>query len=158
MSFRDPSSLLSSWQNRFRAFFARRCPEQDDVDDLVKDAIVSILRCCHTFAHRSTVCTWVYAVCRNVLSNYFYYRARDDRRVRRLSLDPPAADPLLPVALRDALGRLPECGKRLYVLYYVDGLSIREIAARLGRPDGTVKCLRHGDPALRWSRQAAKRS
>jgi RNA polymerase sigma factor (sigma-70 family) len=78
-----------------------------------------------------------------VLANYFYYRDRDYRLVQRLSLDPPAVDPQLPMALRDAIGQLPKDGKKLYVLFYVEGLSIREIATRLERPEGTVKYLLH---------------
>ncbi len=144
MSSDELASLVSTWQPRIRAFFARRCREQDDVDDLVQEATASIIRCFSTFAHRSTLSTWVYAVCRNVFSNYIYYRDRDKRLVQRLSMDPPGGDPSLPTALLDAIGRLPRDGKKLYALYYVEGLSIREIATRLGRPEGTVKYLLHG--------------
>ncbi len=141
MSSDELDSLVSAWQSRIRVFFARRCREHADVDDLVQEAIASIIRCYHTFAHRSTLSTWVYAVCRNVLSNHDYYRQRDCRLVQRLSLEPPSAEPELPMALQDALGQLSKDGRRLYVLYYVEGLSIREIAARLHRPEGTVKYL-----------------
>jgi DNA-directed RNA polymerase specialized sigma24 family protein len=79
-----------------------------------------------------------------VFSNYVYYRDRDCRLARRLSLDPSPVDPHLPLALRDAIGRLPRDARRLYVLFYVEGLSVREIASRLERPEGTVKYLLHG--------------
>ena len=144
MSPDELGSLVSTWQPRIRAFFARRCREHDDVDDLAQEAITSIIRCYQTFSHRSALSTWVYAVCRNVLSNHIYYHSRDCRLVQRLSLDPPAVDPHLPVLLRDVIGQLPKGAKRLYVLYYVEGLSIREIATRLQRPEGTVKYLLHG--------------
>ncbi len=143
MSSEELNALVSLWQPRIRAYFARRCREHADVDDLVQEAIASIIRCYHRFSHRSSVSTWVYAVCRNVLSNYIYYRDRDTRLVRRLSQDPPAVDSNLPLALRDVLGRLSCDGKRLYVLYYAEGLTVREIATRLQRPEGTVKYLLH---------------
>lgn len=135
--------LVSVWQPRIRAFFAHRCYEQDDIDDLVQEAIASIIRCYHTFAHHSTVSTWVYAVCRNVLSNYLYYRDRECRLVQRLIRNPPVVESEIPMVLRDAIEQLPKNDKRLYLLYYVEGLSIREIAPRLGRPEGTVKYLLH---------------
>lgn len=135
--------LVVTWQPRIRAFFARRCRDHDDVDDLVQEAIASILRCYHTFSHRSAASTWIYAVCRNVLSNYYYYRDRDYRLVQRLRTNPPAVDPQLPVALRDAIGHLPRDEKRLYILYYIEGRSIHEIADKLERPEGTVKYLLH---------------
>ena len=144
MSSEGLDSLVLSWQPRIRGFFARRCRDHDDVDDLTQEAIAAIIRCYHTFSHRSTVSTWIYAVCRNVLSNYFYYRDRDCRLVERLRPSPPAVEAHLPLALRDAVGQLSRDGQRLYILYYVEGLSIREIAARLERPEGTVKYLLHG--------------
>ncbi len=137
-------SFVSVWQPRIRAFFARRCRDRDDVDDLVQEAIASIVRCHHTFSHRSTLSTWVYAVCRNTLSNYLYYRDRDYRLVRRLGADPPPAESPLPMAVRDAIGQLPKDGERLYLLYYVQGLSVRQISTVLDRPEGTVKYLLHG--------------
>jgi RNA polymerase sigma-70 factor (ECF subfamily) len=143
MSSDDLDSLVSFWQPRIRVFFARRCHNRDDVDDLAQEAIASIIRCYHTFSHRSTISTWVYAVCRNVLSNHIYYRKRDYRLIQQLSQVPPDEDPTLPVALRDVIEQLPKDVKRLYVLYYVEGLSIREIADRLQRPEGTVKYLLH---------------
>jgi RNA polymerase sigma-70 factor, ECF subfamily len=143
MSPDELASLVSLWQPRIRAFFSRRCAGPDDVDDLVQDAIASVIRSSSSFAHRSTLSTWIYAVCRNVLFNYNYYRARDWRLVQKLSTEPPAADPQLPAALRDAIGMLPRDAKRLYALYYVDGLSVREVAARLRRPEGTIKYQLH---------------
>ena len=143
MSSDELNLLVSSWQPRIRAFFARRCGDQNDIDDLVQETIASIIRCYHTFSRRSAVSTWIYAVCRNTLSNYFYYRDRDYRLVQRLRIDPPALDPQLPVALRDAIGHLPKDEKKLYILYYVEGRSIREIANKLARPEGTVKYLLH---------------
>lgn len=144
MSDGELPSILTAWNTRIRAFFARRCNDRDDIDDLAQETMASIIRCYPAFSRRSTVSTWIYAVCRNVFSNYVYYRQRDRRLVDRLSLPPPVEDADLPRALREVLGRLPGDRKRLYVLFYVEGLSIREIAARLGKPEGTVKYLLHG--------------
>ena len=136
-------SLVATLQPRIRAFFARRCRDHDDVDDLVQEANASIVRCYHTFAQRSTITTWVYAVCRNVLSNYYYYRERDERLVQKLRLDPPRCDPQPPSALQEVLARLSKDQGRLYDLYYVRGLGVRQVAVTLGRPEGTVKYLLH---------------
>jgi RNA polymerase sigma-70 factor (ECF subfamily) len=136
-------SLVSSWQSRIRAFFRRRCHNPSDVDDLAQEAVASIIRCYPAFAHRSAVSTWVYAVCRNVFSNYLYYRGRESRLHQRLSRVPPAADPPSSLELREALARLPGDERTLYALHYVEGRSIRAIAATLGRPEGTVKYLLH---------------
>jgi RNA polymerase sigma factor (sigma-70 family) len=143
MSSDDLASLVMQWQPRIRAFFARRCGAQDDVNDLVQETIASIIKCYPGFAHRSSVGTWIYAVCRNVFSNYLYYRGRDRRLIGRLIQEAPTAETQEPVALRAAIGRLSAESRRLYGLYYVDGLAIRQIATILCRPEGTVKYLLH---------------
>ena len=116
MSSDELSSLISIWQPRIRAFFARRCRECDEVDDLVQEAITSIIRCYHTFSYRSTISTWIYAVCGNVLSNYHYYRDRDHRLVQRLCLDPPAVEAPLPLAVQEVIGQLQTDQQKLCFL------------------------------------------
>lgn len=48
----------------------------------------------------------------------------------------PSADVL---AVRDALARLPQAQRTVLVLHYYDDLPVREIAAVLNVPEGTVK-------------------
>lgn len=136
-------SLIQPLQPRIRAFFARRCRNPSDVDDLVQEAVAAIIRCYPAFAHRSAVSTWVYAICRNVFSNYLYYRGRDARLLQRLGRDPPTAEPRSTLEVRDAMARLPRSEQKLYLLRYVEGRGIGEIAVALGRPEGTVKYLLH---------------
>jgi RNA polymerase sigma-70 factor (ECF subfamily) len=62
--------------------------------------------------------------------------------------DVPAAGPDH-VALVDALRRIPEAQRRAVVLHHVLGLSVAEVAAECGVPDGTVKArLSRGRTAL----------
>jgi RNA polymerase sigma-70 factor, ECF subfamily len=143
MSTDDLASIVATWQPRVRGYFARRCACPDDVEDLSQETMAAIVRCYSTFSHRSELSTWIYAICRNVFSGFLYHRARDVRLIGKLRSEPPAEERSPPAALPDALGRLTGEEKRLYTLYYVEGSSVREVAARLGRPEGTVKYLLH---------------
>jgi RNA polymerase sigma factor (sigma-70 family) len=143
MSSDELTSIVSIWQPRIRVYFARRCRKCDDVDDLVQEAITSIIRCYHTFSHRSKITTWIYGVCRNVLSNYYYYRDRDSRLIQRLSHDPPTFETSLPSPVAEVIRQLQADQQKLYSLYYVEGRSVREIAVKLKRPEGTVKYQLH---------------
>jgi RNA polymerase sigma-70 factor, ECF subfamily len=137
----EAATLARDWQPRVRAFFTRRCRCREDVEDLSQEALAAVVRCYAAFAHRSSLSTWIYAVCRNVYSNFVYYRSRDARLLQRLGEPPRAEDPSLAGALAASLGRLGREERTLYTLFYVQGLSVREVARVLGRPEGTVKYL-----------------
>jgi RNA polymerase sigma-70 factor (ECF subfamily) len=72
---------------------------------------------------------------------------RSARQRRRSTAEPePAPDPAeaavrsaLASSVRAAVGALPEAQRTAVLLAYAGGLTAREIAARLGVPEGTVK-------------------
>jgi RNA polymerase sigma-70 factor, ECF subfamily len=65
----------------------------------------------------------------------------------RLTAEAPS---VAPVAVTEALRRLPEAQRRVLVLHHLADLSVREIAAELGVPEGTVKArLSRGRAQLR---------
>jgi RNA polymerase sigma-70 factor (ECF subfamily) len=143
MSSEALATLVAEYQPRVRAFFARRCGNSDDVDDLVQETFASIARTYQSYASRSTLSTWVYAVCRNVHSNFTYYRNRDQCLIRRIENNFSESPPEPPIDIQPAIGKLSRESKRLFMLHYVQGRCIREIASALGRPEGTVKYLLH---------------
>src|SRR5262249_47883057 len=56
--------------------------------------------------------------------------------------------------VEQALRRLPADQAHALALFYLSNLSIREIARRTGRPEGTIKsCLHHGRRQLAQSMQ-----
>lgn len=62
--------------------------------------------------------------------------------------DVPALEPSA-VALAAALRQIPEAQRRAVVLHHVVGLSVAEVAAECGVPDGTIKArLSRGRAAL----------
>ena len=83
-------------------------------------------------------------------------RAREQRQVREsvaiagYDLDREANDMINSDQVREALGKLPEDEREAIVLAYFGGHTYREVAARLDRPEGTVKSrIRSGLRRLR---------
>lgn len=117
-----------------------------DVDDLVQDVFIVILRKRHSFEGRSQLSTWVYGIVVRVVS-----RARQRARLRRfLRLDqvaePAHSDtPARFFEHREAsetvfriLERISEQKRVVFVLYELEGLSGQQIAEIVGCPMKTV--------------------
>jgi RNA polymerase sigma-70 factor (ECF subfamily) len=137
----EVDQILVEYEGRIRVFFRRRCPNPDDVDDLVQEALCAILGSYGRFMHRSSLSTWIYAICRNVFSNHEYRRRREDRMSRALRHNHDETPMRDTSEIRLVLAGLSPSQTMMYALYYVDGRSVRWIAARLGKPEGTVKYL-----------------
>jgi RNA polymerase sigma-70 factor (ECF subfamily) len=74
-------------------------------------------------------------------------RREPDRAVQ--APDPPPQPNEDRVLLVDALRKLPESQRRALVLYHVCDLPVREVAAEVGVPEGTIKArLSRGRAAL----------
>jgi RNA polymerase sigma-70 factor (ECF subfamily) len=136
-----------------RAYLSRRFPGLPDHDDLVQEAYVRILRVENPdrLTHPKA---FLFTTARNAAIDL----------LRRLRTQPPnpVTDPegLVELALLDtppnvietlerrqrrealllAMALLPERCREVMLLRYLDGLSGKEIAARMGISLGTVKC------------------
>lgn len=150
----------------------RRLGARDaDVLDLAQKVFLTAYLKLPEFEGRSSVGTWLFGICQRVASDY-----RKSARIKReVSLDTAELDEL-PGAMVDAtqgfdtrqrteyaeaiLEKLPEAQRHAFVLYELEELSARDIAALLGTSVGTVRSRlrlgrrafarelqRHGEPA-----------
>jgi RNA polymerase sigma-70 factor (ECF subfamily) len=108
-----------------------------DAEDAVQDAFVDAWRAIRRFDPSRRFYPWFYVILRN--------RCLKSRRGR----SPERLDETLVVAAtpedRDlagdfdrALRKLPAGDRELLTLHHLDGLGVREVAARIGVPEGTV--------------------
>jgi RNA polymerase sigma-70 factor (ECF subfamily) len=113
----------------------------EDACDAVADAVLRICRNIGGLRDPAQARAWMLRIARN--------EAR-----RRRPLPSPVAEPeavsvssvppsLLRLDVERALRSLPADMASAVALFYLDGLSVAEIAARLGRPAGTVKYWLH---------------
>ncbi len=134
--------VLAEFESRIHAFFSRRCGNPEDIEDLAQEAMCAIVSGYHRFAQRSSLSTWVYAICRNVYTNYQYQSARQQKAAaaaRETRHEARQSE----LEIRLELDSLPSSDRKLYSLFYVQVLTIRQIALMLGKPEGTVKYLLH---------------
>ncbi len=115
--------------------------ERDLAEDLAQEALI---RACQHWAkvrEAASRSAWVHRVAFNLAKSQFRRRATL-RRVQRLEIvesstrEPDAA---LHLAVRSAVGALPEPQRRALVLRYFSDLPVREVATLMGCPANTVK-------------------
>jgi RNA polymerase sigma-70 factor (ECF subfamily) len=119
---------------------ARRSLSPADADDVAQEAVLRAWR--HRDACRSPQAPWPWLraiVHREVIRCV-------SRRLETVSepLDPTADDPRLTTVVErggifPALRRLDPATRAIIVLHYYDDVSVADVAAMLGMPEGTVK-------------------
>lgn len=131
-----------------RGWFARRVLAEggtaDDLEDIVQECLCAILQSYGRFEGRSSPRTWVYSICRNLLCQFRRQRRRMPRNLPDSADEEPRApdaaiDPADVLTVRMAADSLPPRLRSVYELYYQNGLSVRDVAFFLRRPEGTVK-------------------
>lgn len=151
--------LIQDHDTRLRAICRRLCGPDDDIDEVVQDTYVEIIRHLGGFRGDSSFLTWATAVARSQL-----YRQRRRRRrfaVRDGAIDLAArsfpellgqngVDPEdetsnehLRALLRAALAELAPVDREVFVLRQLEGMTAPEVAETLGLTVPAVKSRLH---------------
>ncbi len=147
MTSSEWDEIYRTYHDRVMGYIAARVQRREDAEDLCADVFEKALRAAPAFdAARSSPGTWLYAITRNTVIDYF----RRTRSVEELPEDlsggePPEGDLLRAErldSLAAALEQLPDELTDVVVLRYYDRLPLTRIAEKLGMSYGTVK-LRH---------------
>lgn len=122
-----------------------------DLEDQCQEVFVVVHRNLARFEGRSSLKTWIYAICRRVAANY-RARAAVGREMLVLTAqdDVPspvgaAGQPFEQLATKEGLalleallGHLPAERREVFLLYEVEGMSMREVAEALECPEDTA--------------------
>jgi RNA polymerase sigma-70 factor, ECF subfamily len=120
--------------------------EKPDADDLVQNTLVQALANAHLWQPGTNLRAWLSTIMRNEFLAAVARSSRYASAVQAIAAaDPaPAADtPEVRLILRDvasALGRLPKKQRSALFLVSVEGQSYEEVAMKLGRSVGAVRC------------------
>jgi RNA polymerase sigma-70 factor, ECF subfamily len=139
----SPRQIIHLYEHRIRRFFRRHVAQEDDVLDLTQDVVCAILSGYERFRGASAVSTWVYGICKNQLYSFYHRSNRSKQLVSRLSRLPAVEDDSLIGLLELSFDRLRPDQRKLYNDFYRYRMTIKEIAAESGRPEGTIKYLLH---------------
>ena len=113
-----------------------------DAEDVAQEVFVVAHRKLDTFEGRGSVQSWLYGICRRVLSDH-RKRAYRRREVPTEEVRPGAQEPSQEsdlafgralASLRAALDGLDEAQKTVFLLYEVEQLTMKEITEAMGTP------------------------
>ena len=118
--------------------------DRHEAEDVVQEALARASARWPRLRHYDVPEAWVRRVAMNLAANGARHRRR--RLAAMLRLGPPAPVPAVDVtdvALAEALRTLPLAQRQALVLHYLLGMPVKEVAATLRVPAGTVKARLH---------------
>lgn len=122
-----------------------------DLPDLCQEVFIIVHRKLDGFEGRSSIRTWLYRICQRAASDY-RRRAHVRREVAMAGAveDPELFEPADTVsrlearsAMEFALGQLDEPKREIFVLYEIEGLTMREVCEVLDCPLQTAYSRLH---------------
>ena len=149
--------LIGRYAQPLTALIRREIADRHHCEDVLQETLLQVWRSLGQLRDRSKLKAWLVGVARN--------RCRDFHKSPKRR-EKPTDDGMLETyinrtgrAIRGggesedslaAMRRVPLTQRRTAELFYVEGLTIPEIARRLARPEGTIKSrLFHARSALR---------
>lgn len=132
---------------RVRRLVGRLVGPRSDLDDLVQETLVRAWKNLPRFRGESRFTTWLYRITVNVVRNASRSRrptvSLSARHEATLTARADVRDDSLLAAYDEALARLSDDLRAVFVLHESEGLSYRDIATALGCPIGTVMSRLH---------------
>ena len=113
-------------------------------EEATQDTFVKLWRALPGYDGRAAPSTWLYTIARNTCLSRL--RHESHRRTTPLEqvLEPQApAASLSGIDWEECLARLPEMQRTVITLFYFEERNLKEVAALLGLPEGTVKSHLH---------------
>ena len=140
--------LVASWSERLHYFLHRLIDHEHDVANVLQEVWLQAFRNIGSLQQGARLAPWLYTIARRSAMNHY----RSVYSNQGLNAPPPADESVDPIEPSDdslnlenaelvhfGLSRLEVPQRELLTLYFLDDLSIAEIATVLEIPPGTVK-------------------
>jgi RNA polymerase sigma-70 factor (ECF subfamily) len=133
----------------------RMVSDRESAEDIAQEAFIKAFQRLHRFRGEAAFATWLYRITINEAKVYLRsHRRREARWERQRDLqivESPAGERAgSPEPLTELLQELPEEQRVALALFYLQELSVEQIAETVGSPVGTVKArLSRGRDRLR---------
>lgn len=116
-------------------------------EDLLQETVIEAVRSAAGFRGDAQLSTWMCAIARRRLARHYEAERKAElgrsrlRLVAEATLDESLQQAEQREEVAQALGRLPALHRQVLVLKYLDGLSVEDVAAQVGRSRVQVQSL-----------------
>jgi RNA polymerase sigma-70 factor (ECF subfamily) len=121
------------------AGWVRRLVDDDDTaHEIASEAFVRLLA---RWTRVESPQSYLYMIATNLIRDHWRKTERERRAIRSVTAGAtePVAYPVQDVDVRDLIASLPPRLRDPFLLHYYGGFGIREVAALLRKPEGTIK-------------------
>jgi len=161
-------ALYQRYKGPIFSFLLRQHGQRASAEELTQEVFVRVVRRAATFKHGSKFSTWLFTIARNLLIDALRRKKHrnHDSLERRLGVDGPTLKERVPAsgpqpdrattaerlrrAIEEAIQRLPDDQREVFLLREYSGLRFSDIAEIANTRIGTVKSrMRYALEALR---------
>ena len=125
------------------AGWVRRLVDDDETaHEIASEAFVRLLSKWTSPSKLENPQSYLYMIATNLVRDHWRKLERERRAMRSVTASAgaePFSDPAQDVDVRELIQQLPARLRDPFLLHYYAGFGVREIAALLRRPDGTIK-------------------
>jgi len=125
------------------AGWVRRLVDDDDTaHEIASEAFVRLLSKWRTIDKLDSPQSYLYMIATNLVRDHWRKMERERRAFTKTMAGAdlePNFDPSQDVHIRELLATLPARLREPFLLYYYAGFGVKEIAAQLKKPEGTIK-------------------
>jgi RNA polymerase sigma-70 factor (ECF subfamily) len=147
------AELVQRYERRLLHTMVRAVADRADAEELTQEAFVRAYFALPSYDPQFAFSTWLFKIAFNLSINHRKKQGRERERMAEAIVEPPAgaspgaiASPSgsaergeLAEEIRDAIDRLPDEFREIFVMRHFQELSYREICDATGLPMGTVK-------------------
>lgn len=141
--------IYKEYQPKLRTLVSKKIKDKDYTDDLVQEILLKVYKNLDSYNPQYQLSTWIYTIAFNTLKNYYKslrdnltYAAEIYDNEHTELLDNPEGIMIAAETEAKFIKSLTALGEnfvQMYMLKEVEGLSVKEIAAKHSIPEGTVK-------------------
>jgi len=134
--------LYKRWHPKLLRLAYRLTRNRDDSQDVMQEAAITIAKNINKLQDPSKFSAWAYTIVRRRAADHIAraIKTRDIKsRAAQQAMPAHAEDVDDALTLKQALARLTQPDRMLLKLFYIDGMSGKEMAAAMGVPLGTIK-------------------
>ena len=142
--------FFSNVYPRLAGWVRRLVDDEETAHEIASEAFTRLLARWSTLENPQS---YLYMIAANLIRDHWRKTERERRAIRHVTAAAdrhPVSHPVQDVDVRNLIQALPQHMRSAFLLHYYAGFGIREVAALLGRAEGTVKAdLFHARARLR---------